>query len=84
MEVIMHKLSVIKNPAGTYSFAGSVPYNIAFINPDGSAPTDDQIDTMEHSMSESIGRKLTGLKLNLFDSYASAVHFAYMNGYNVY
>lgn len=42
------KNQLIHNPAGTWSFVGSVPAKLAYCQADGSVPTQEQLDTAAH------------------------------------
>jgi len=78
------KTTLIKNPAGTYSFVGSVDGGLIWENTKtGEAPTDAQMTELKSSSNPSMWAKTRGFKAKRFTTQDEAVSFAESLGIEV-
>lgn len=75
-----YQLSLIKNPAGTFSFVGSVPVALAFMNADGSEVSESIVSKLVRSCSPALVKKKYGVKTPTFKTVAEALAFAESRG----
>ncbi len=70
--------TLIKNPAGTYSFVGRVDTRLAFVTKNGGVPTAKQLDGARHA-----GPGIVGLRTRTFPTSDAALKAARALGLSV-
>lgn len=74
---------LIKNPAGTYSFVGDVPVQLAYKKKDGSKLTNDEITKIQKSSNPGMQRKVLGIELQIYKTPEEALKAAKKIGVKV-
>lgn len=70
-------LHLIKFPASTWGFVGSVPSNLTYVTKEGKRPTAEQFET-----ARSFGPRLAGVKTRSWKTKAAALRAAKAEGYD--
>ena len=74
----MYGLHIIKNPAGTYSFVGDVPAELAWTTQDGEKPSEEQV-----KIAVQFGPRFARVKTRTWPTAEAALREAEALGYTV-